>query len=80
MIDPVSASRTARHAYWRAHTKNGNRPDVDHAADLAYNQAIINGPPSWRTAYPLRTTSGSTALADQLHDGLLRCTGWDQAT
>jgi hypothetical protein len=53
-VNPVTASRQARHAYWREHFEDGNRVDAERAADEAYNRAVINGPKAWRQAYPLR--------------------------
>ena len=54
VIQPVIASREARHAYWRTHGPGGNRADAELAADEAYNVAVLAGPESWRDAYPLR--------------------------
>lgn len=64
LIQPVTASRNARHAYWRKHGPGGNRVDAELAADLAYNAAVLAGPESWQAAYPLRNEKDDHARAD----------------
>lgn len=54
MTDPVSASLQACRAYWALMGLRGNRAEAQRAADEAFNAAVVNGPESWRAAYPLR--------------------------
>ena len=68
-LDLVSASCQARHAYWATHGLDGNRADADRAADLAYNPTVVNGPVSWKRAYPLRVVVENVEAAQQLMVG-----------
>jgi hypothetical protein len=49
-------NRSSRHDAIVTWAVDGNRADAQRAADLAYNQAVTNGPATWRAAYPLRTS------------------------
>jgi hypothetical protein len=43
-----------------------NRADANRAADLAYNSTVLNGPASWKRAYPLRVVVENVEAAQQL--------------